>query len=135
LRDNIPKRNIVKRSAFVHAGDSQRESMDFLQKLTGTWRGTYNYDPVAGIPQLAPVPFTLVLKQDQNNPDGITWRVKQVLGRALAQMAVGEGRLLPAVSPDETRSRGLAYIDGPHQRQRGCVPCSPPTWTDRGSRR
>lgn len=37
--------------------------MDILQKLTGTWQGAYNYDPVAGIPQLAPVPFTLVLKQ------------------------------------------------------------------------
>jgi len=47
----------------------------------------------------------------RNNPDGITWRVKQVLARALAQAAVDEGRLLPAVSPDETRSRGLAYID------------------------
>jgi integrase len=47
----------------------------------------------------------------RNNPDGITWRVKQVLGRAFAKMAVDEGRLLPAVSPDETRSRGLAYID------------------------
>jgi integrase len=46
-----------------------------------------------------------------NNPDGITWRVKQVLARALAQTAVDEGRLLPAASPDETRSRGLAYID------------------------
>jgi integrase len=47
----------------------------------------------------------------RNNPDGITWRVKQVLARALGPEAVDEGRLLPAVSPDETRSRGLAYID------------------------
>jgi integrase len=47
----------------------------------------------------------------KNNPDGITWRVKQILARALGPKAVDEGRLLPAVSPDETRSRGLAYID------------------------
>jgi integrase len=47
----------------------------------------------------------------RNNPDGITWRVKQILARALAQTAIDEGRLLPAVSPDETRSRGLVYID------------------------
>jgi integrase len=47
----------------------------------------------------------------QNNPDGITWRVKQVLGRAMERLAIGEGRLLSVVSPDETRSRGLAYID------------------------
>jgi integrase len=47
----------------------------------------------------------------RTNPDGITWRVKQVLARALGPKAVDEGRLLPAVSPDEARSRGLAYID------------------------
>ncbi len=47
----------------------------------------------------------------RNNPDGITWRVKQVLARALERKAVDEGRLLPAASPDETRSRGLAHID------------------------
>ena len=47
----------------------------------------------------------------QNNPDGITWRVKQVLARALGSKVVDEGRLLPAVSPDEARSRGLGYID------------------------
>ena len=46
-----------------------------------------------------------------NNPDGITWRAKQVLAKALDRGAVDEDRLLPAVSPDETRSRGLAYID------------------------
>jgi hypothetical protein len=47
----------------------------------------------------------------RTNPDGITWRVKQVLARALGPKAVDEGVLLPAVSPDEARSRGLAYID------------------------
>jgi len=46
----------------------------------------------------------------RNNPDGITWRVKQVLARALAGAAVDAGRLIPAVSPDKTRSRGLGYI-------------------------
>jgi hypothetical protein len=47
----------------------------------------------------------------RTNPDGITWRVKQILARALGPKAVDEGQLLPAVSPDEARSRGLAYID------------------------
>jgi integrase len=47
----------------------------------------------------------------RTNPDGITWRVKQILARALGPKAVDEGGLLPAVSPDEARSRGLAYID------------------------
>ncbi len=47
----------------------------------------------------------------RNNPDGITWRVKQVLARALERTAVDERRLLPAASPDETRSQGLAYIE------------------------
>ena len=46
-----------------------------------------------------------------NNPDGITWRVKQIIARALGPKAFDEGRLLPAVSADETRSRGLAYFD------------------------
>jgi integrase len=47
----------------------------------------------------------------RTNPDGITWRVKQVLARALGPKAVDQGVVLPAVSPDEARSRGLAYID------------------------
>jgi hypothetical protein len=47
----------------------------------------------------------------RNNPDGITWRVKQVLARAMERKAVDEGRALQAASTDEARSRGLAYID------------------------
>jgi len=47
----------------------------------------------------------------RNNPDGITWRVKQVPARALERAAMDEGRALQAVSADEARSRGLAYID------------------------
>ena len=46
------------------------------------------------------------------NPDGITWRVKQVLAKALDQpKAADENRALPALSSGETRSRVLAYID------------------------
>jgi hypothetical protein len=43
----------------------------------------------------------------QNNPDGITWRVKQVLARAL------EGGAVEAVPRpvEEVRAAGLAYID------------------------
>jgi hypothetical protein len=47
-----------------------------------------------------------------NNPDGITWRVKQVLGRAFERLAIADGKALPQVSADETRTRGGAYIDG-----------------------
>jgi integrase len=47
-----------------------------------------------------------------NNPDGITWRVKQVLGRAMEQLAIANGKALPQVSADDARARGLAYIDG-----------------------
>ena len=55
--------------------------------------------------------FPAAAEMYANNPDGITWRVKQVLAKALGRAAVDEDRLLPAVSPDEARSRGLAYID------------------------
>jgi hypothetical protein len=34
--------------------------MDSLKKITGTWRGSYAYDPSN---KLNPVPFTLILKQ------------------------------------------------------------------------
>jgi hypothetical protein len=37
--------------------------MDTLKKVTGTWQGTYSYDPVEHIPKFQPVPFTLNLKQ------------------------------------------------------------------------
>lgn len=39
----------------------------------------------------------------QNNPDGITWRVKQVLARAIASVEAAPA--LPEVSPKEIRSR------------------------------
>jgi integrase len=55
--------------------------------------------------------FPQAAEMYRNNPDGITWRVKQVLARALERTAIDEGRALPAVSADEARSRGLAYID------------------------
>jgi integrase len=59
----------------------------------------------------SPFCFPGAAEMYRNNPDGITWRVKQVLARALERMAIDESRVLPAVSPEETRSRGLAYID------------------------
>jgi hypothetical protein len=55
--------------------------------------------------------FPQAAEMYSTNPDGITWRVKQILTRALGPKAVDEDRLLPAVSPDEARSLGLAYID------------------------
>ena len=37
--------------------------MDKLRNVTGTWRGTYSYEPSELMPQREPVPFTLILKQ------------------------------------------------------------------------
>ncbi len=37
--------------------------MDTLKEVTGTWQGTYSFEPVDDIPKLDPVPFTLSLKQ------------------------------------------------------------------------
>ena len=37
--------------------------MSSLKKVTGTWHGTYSYDPLEHIPKVDPVPFTLLLKQ------------------------------------------------------------------------
>ena len=37
--------------------------MNTLKKVTGTWKGTYSYQPVEHIPNLDPVAFTLTLKQ------------------------------------------------------------------------
>jgi hypothetical protein len=37
--------------------------MDTLKKITGTWKGTYSYEPVEHISRLDPVAFTLTLKQ------------------------------------------------------------------------
>jgi integrase len=47
----------------------------------------------------------------RNNPDGITWRVKQVLAQALDRPTSDDERALQAVSADEARFRGLVYID------------------------
>jgi integrase len=56
--------------------------------------------------------FPDAAKMYETNPDGITWRVKQVLAKALDEgNGEGEKRPLPPLSSDETRSRGLAYID------------------------
>ena len=37
--------------------------METLKKITGTWRGTYSFEPSELIPKCEPVPFTLTLKQ------------------------------------------------------------------------
>jgi len=56
--------------------------------------------------------FPEAAKMYNSNPDGITWRVKQVLAKALDTPKVAdESRTLPPLSSGETRSRGLAYID------------------------
>jgi hypothetical protein len=34
-----------------------------IKKVTGTWKGTYSYEPVEHTPKLEPVAFTLTLKQ------------------------------------------------------------------------
>ena len=47
----------------------------------------------------------------QNNPDGITWRVKQVIARALESMPTpGTPALPPPASADEVRARVDAYL-------------------------
>jgi len=56
--------------------------------------------------------FPEAAKMYETNPDGITWRVKQVLAKALDETnGEDENRQLPPLSSDETRSRVLAYID------------------------
>jgi len=37
--------------------------MKKLKKVTGTWRGTYSYEPVEHLPARDAVPFALILKQ------------------------------------------------------------------------
>ena len=44
-------------------GTTHTLHMTTLRKVSGTWRGTYSYDPVEHIPKLEPVPFSLTLKQ------------------------------------------------------------------------
>jgi len=47
----------------------------------------------------------------QNNPDGITWRVKQVIARALESMPKPNAPALPTqASPEEVRTRVDAYL-------------------------
>ena len=45
----------------------------------------------------------------RNNPDGITWRVKQVLAKALETGR--ESNALPVETAETVRARGLAYLD------------------------
>jgi integrase len=48
----------------------------------------------------------------QNNPDGITWRVKQVLARALDSKTAADSPALPptAISPEDVRAQVEAYL-------------------------
>ncbi len=57
----------------------------------------------------SPYCFPAAAEMYNNNPDGITWRVKQVLAKALDLAASGGSK--KALSPTEVRERGLAYID------------------------
>jgi integrase len=59
----------------------------------------------------SPFCFPEAAEMYRNNPDGITWRVKQVLARALNHAASDENEAQPAVSAVEARSRAFAYID------------------------
>jgi hypothetical protein len=54
----------------------------------------------------------------QSNPDGITRRAKRVIAQALEQRDVRNGKVSSALSAEEARSRGLAYLDGLKQTAR-----------------
>ncbi len=47
----------------------------------------------------------------EKNPDGITWRVKQVLAASFRRHAAEAGKAFPEVPADEVRRRGLAYLE------------------------
>ncbi|MCZ7636724.1 MAG: hypothetical protein M5U12_12240 [Verrucomicrobia bacterium] len=53
--------------------------------------------------------FPAAAQMYQNNPDGITWRVKQVLAKALE--TAPESHALPVETADTVRAKGFAYID------------------------
>lgn len=46
----------------------------------------------------------------QSNPDGITWRVKQIVAEALAAKARAEGKLPPVAAPEEVRTKANQYL-------------------------
>lgn len=46
----------------------------------------------------------------QKNPDGITWRVKQVLPVAFRERAIAEGTAFPVLPEDEVQRRATAYL-------------------------
>jgi len=55
--------------------------------------------------------FPEAARMYQSNPDGITWRVKQVVARALESMPKPNAPAVPAAaSPEEVRSRVEAYL-------------------------
>ncbi len=55
--------------------------------------------------------FPEAARMYQNNPDGITWRVKQIIARALESMPKpGTSALPPSASAEEVRTRVDAYL-------------------------
>ncbi|HNQ90197.1 MAG TPA: hypothetical protein PKM73_16395 [Verrucomicrobiota bacterium] len=53
--------------------------------------------------------FPKAAQMYQNNPDGITWRVKQVLAKAFE--TAPESSALPVETAETVRAKGFAYID------------------------
>lgn len=65
--------------------------------------------PMAGDSEFC---FPEAAEMYQNNPDGITWRVKQVLARALEPKLAEEGtEPITVPLPEEVRTRGLVFIN------------------------
>ena len=46
----------------------------------------------------------------QSNPDGITWRVKQIIAAALEAKARAEGKLPPVATPEKVRTMANQYL-------------------------
>ena len=55
--------------------------------------------------------FPAAARMYDSNPDGITWRVKKVIGRALESTASQNRQLPPAGSPGDVAARVTAYIE------------------------
>jgi integrase len=63
--------------------------------------------------------FPKAAEMYRNNPDGITWRVKQVLAKALKEpRATKDPAALPEVSSETVRSRVVACLDGLEDKNR-----------------
>jgi integrase len=60
----------------------------------------------------SPFCFPEAARMYESNPDGITWRVKQVLARTMERTTANNAGLLLQVSPEEVQAKAMAYIDG-----------------------